>query len=272
MQKTLQELINDLAQSFDNFATGTATGGSTTTLIDSDERIESDNEWNGHYLYISSAGGSAPEGEERPVTDFIQSTQTLTVSPAFSATVASGDGYFLGPFRRRVIKNAINRAILQIPDFLTLSTTTITMVDGQYRYDLPSDCEVVNLVWPPDEEENPLPKPYWRQVGSQIHIQDWGSLSAGDQPTLEYLAPLSELSDGDSLTTNEPKLFDCILLFAEQQLHLKMARKDPNADAFRAHLTLAQDAREKAALASSQLRRKHPPGQMNYKILPDSKG
>lgn len=81
-------------------AYGTATGGSTTEIIDTD-RLKStqydSKDWVGGWARISyDAGGAAaaPEGESSPITTYAPSTGTTTVNPAITA-VASGDGYEL---------------------------------------------------------------------------------------------------------------------------------------------------------------------------------
>ncbi len=79
---------------------GTATGGSTTTIVDTN-RLKSaqfsDNEHVGGWGRIGSDAGdaqAAPEDEQSPVTTYAPSTGTITVNPAITAVV-SGDEYQL---------------------------------------------------------------------------------------------------------------------------------------------------------------------------------
>lgn len=83
--------------------TGTATGGSTTTIVDT-TRLQSnrytDKDWEDAWARISKdAGGSgaAPQGDIRPASTYAPSTGTVTITPAFSSSssVASGDLYEL---------------------------------------------------------------------------------------------------------------------------------------------------------------------------------
>ena len=67
--------------------TGTATGGSTTTLDDSGASWTAD-EHNGKWLRMTSGSNA---NEIAVITD--NTTTQLTFSPAFSVAVASGDGY-----------------------------------------------------------------------------------------------------------------------------------------------------------------------------------
>ena len=63
-------------------ATGTATSATTSTLVDS-KRKEANDYWAGGTLEIISGTG---DGQKRDITDFVQSTGTITVSPAFATT------------------------------------------------------------------------------------------------------------------------------------------------------------------------------------------
>ncbi len=70
------------------------TNGSTTTIIDSDLSAFGDDYFINATVTITESGHTA-EDEVRTVSDFVQSTGTLTVSSAFSAAINSGDAYTL---------------------------------------------------------------------------------------------------------------------------------------------------------------------------------
>jgi hypothetical protein len=70
-----------------------ATGGSTTTIVDSKLSRFPDDHFNGMNVYIKSAGNAAPQGETSWVVDFASATGTLTLSPALSTAVEAGDTY-----------------------------------------------------------------------------------------------------------------------------------------------------------------------------------
>lgn len=80
---------------------GTATGGSTSTIVDTTKLKSTQytaRDWNNAIARISKdagGAGAAPEGEISPVTDFAPSTGTITNNPVFTAAVASGDIYQL---------------------------------------------------------------------------------------------------------------------------------------------------------------------------------
>lgn len=82
---------------------GTASSGSTTTLVDLN-RIESDDFWNGGKLFILPTDDTG-KISEHTVTDFVKSTGTLTFTPALSGGVTT-QSYTL----RRSYQAQINQA------------------------------------------------------------------------------------------------------------------------------------------------------------------
>lgn len=72
---------------------GTATGGSSTTLADTANLTADTNDyWNGAYLYIYEGPGA---GDVRTVSDFTTADDTITVTKAFSATPTTSTKYIL---------------------------------------------------------------------------------------------------------------------------------------------------------------------------------
>lgn len=88
---------------------GQATGGSTTTIVDN--RLASryaDDYWIGAQAWLETKA-NAPAGYASWVSDFVASTGTLTVGPAFTAAAASGDYYQLFRYRSKDdIDDALN--------------------------------------------------------------------------------------------------------------------------------------------------------------------
>jgi len=72
-----------------NQVSATATGGSTTTVVDT-KRKEADSFWKGGVIEVIAGTGA---GQTRPITAFVQSTGTFTVSPAFSVTIDTTSVY-----------------------------------------------------------------------------------------------------------------------------------------------------------------------------------
>lgn len=119
MAKTLEQLRADLAQSVGKFYTGTATGGSTSTIIDTNglDAFPEDDSLNGALAYIrtdAGGAGAAPQGESKTITDHVNSTNTLTLESVLTAAVASGDTYevYRTPLTIAQWNEAINKAIV----------------------------------------------------------------------------------------------------------------------------------------------------------------
>jgi len=129
---------------------GTATGGSTTTIVDTG-RLQStqynSDDWVGGWAriaYDSGGAAAAPETEMRPITTYAPSTGTITVNPAFSAAPASGDTYQLwrNPHPQEVL-DALD-AILTKETWL-LSTGILTMCpDGDMEQSHTTDWTGTN--------------------------------------------------------------------------------------------------------------------------------
>ena len=157
-----------------------ATGGSTTTIIDTklaDELADGneDDIYNGGTaIVVKDAGGAfaAPEGEFSRITDYVATTTTLTVSPALTVAVASGDTVLIAPpdFPLYDILEVLNDALMYlstVPRF----DTSITTAANQTEYTLPLalkgrqilDVEVQGITT--DANDNRwrlLPRSSWR--------------------------------------------------------------------------------------------------------------
>lgn len=277
---TLGDLVERVARRFGHYRSGTATGGSTTTIVDTSVLYEPDDFWVNHYAYITEdAGGAsaAPEGEERPVSDFNQSSATITVDPAFTAAPASGDTYELLPCRRADIIAAINAAIRAAGDTWLVAmtdTSTVTIAADDYDYTLPTDVVEILAIWRRDGTDEPWavvpPRDWWisRVLGAQVlQFKSLDCVDADDVLRIDYVGRLSELSaDSDTLGIGEPaepELLNFLEAWALYWLHDQAAASGPQAGDFRAHYTLAQTRKEEA----EQIRKRAPrrlrrPGQV----------
>jgi hypothetical protein len=172
--KTRAQLLADIADQYGNYLSITPTSGSTTTVVDTADLYQPDDYWVNHYAYVlTDAGGAsaAPEGEERAITDFVQSTYTLTVAPAFSAAVAAGDTVELLPLQRSVYERAINNAVEAAAEtwpVIAVDTSTVTKAANDYDYTLPTDIVRLLSVWYRDDTDEPFVrlKGHWRVTGT----------------------------------------------------------------------------------------------------------
>jgi len=256
-EKTRADLVAEVARRFGFYAAGTATGGGTTTLLDTGGLYAPDDYWNGHYLYIvedDGGEGAAPEGEERPVTDYVQSSATLTVAPEFSAGVGAGDTYELLAVRRADLIAMINSAIRMAGETWLVSKnddSTVKLADDDYDHTLPTDLARLLAVWVrggTDEPWVPVNGRMWRVAktpgGQELVFDTLKGLDAADTIRLEYLARPSELAtDAGTLGVGEPaerELVEFVVAGALFLLHDQVASGAVEAAGFRAHLTQAQ--------------------------------
>jgi hypothetical protein len=103
----------------------TATGGSVTTVIDTTDigTLFADDELNGKFLVLRPFTGTV---EVRPITDFVSSTDTITVDPAFSGAAIAADEYL-------ILENEVYNV-----SAATATGTTVTWVNGG----LTADAEI----------------------------------------------------------------------------------------------------------------------------------
>lgn len=70
--------------------TADSSGGSTTTLVDTDGTLSAfDDDYNGMILRVTATCGSIAANTDRIISDYVASTKTFTVSLAFAATLNS---------------------------------------------------------------------------------------------------------------------------------------------------------------------------------------
>ena len=121
-----------------------ATGGSTTTLVDSKLTALgwADDHWNGgsaFLIYDAAGAAAAPQGESRAVSDYVSSTGTITVSTAFTAAPAVGDFYggATNRYPRGTLISKVNEALSEIGDIPTVDITSLTTLAATREYSLP---------------------------------------------------------------------------------------------------------------------------------------
>ena len=148
MAQTLEQLRTALALAVSRHFSGTATGGTTTTLIDTSGllRYTETDALKGAFLYINDTTDDlAPEGESRRIQSYNASTQTITVDRAFTATVGSGDTYevYLSPLTLDQWDQCVNDAIKGAwPELFTPSTEDVSPT-GALTYNLSAAADRV---------------------------------------------------------------------------------------------------------------------------------
>jgi len=157
-----------LASLLGGLRTGVVNSGSTTTIVDATRRKENDDYFNeGTIWVLYDAGGAAaaPEGEFAIVSDFVQSTGTLTFE-AITAAVAANDRYAVAPayYPLDMMIEKINLALSNI-NVVVEDTTSLDTVAGQTEYDLPAavlrgDLRRVYIQSTSDSDDN-----RWSELG-----------------------------------------------------------------------------------------------------------
>jgi hypothetical protein len=126
-----------LSENIGDYLALTATGGSTTTVVDTAlANYTEDNGGIQGWVYIDdTTDDAAPEGEIRRIKNgasgYTASSKTITVNFAFTAGVASSDTYQLHRFDPVVKRDAINRALEELFPTLYLPIRNMTvMIDN----------------------------------------------------------------------------------------------------------------------------------------------
>jgi len=142
----LFNLVHLTLRSLNVLKEGTATGGSTTTVIDTAllSRYE-DDYWNGGTVGITYDGGgasAAPEGEFAVISNSDSSLSTVTCG-TLTAAVASGDKYFIADdtYQLYDVIGAINRSLNNIEIPIWDETSVGDIAANQTEYSLPSDAK-----------------------------------------------------------------------------------------------------------------------------------
>jgi hypothetical protein len=139
MSYTLAQLRQELAKSLDSYVSGTATSGTTTTIVDTDlldSGQYADDHFNGADIYIvDTTDDGAPEGEARYCTDFVQSTGTLTVGKAFSAAPGTDDTYEV--YLNCTVEELNQALMFAVKDWRLY--TSLTLSDNQAEYTVSAD-------------------------------------------------------------------------------------------------------------------------------------
>lgn len=116
---------------------GQATGGSTTTVVDTILSLDTDVKANGSILIFETTDGLAPQGEIKRVASNTANTYTTA---AYSAAVGAGDlyAYIAKDFNVYELLPMINIALRNKVPPIGLKDTSITTAASQREYALPT--------------------------------------------------------------------------------------------------------------------------------------
>lgn len=203
MSYTLLELRQHLARSVDSLVQVTATGGSATTIVDTqllDSGEFPDDALVGATAYCTDTTDDlAPKGEGRYVTDFVAATGTLTVGRPFSAPVQAGDTFDI--YTRYTLDDMNAALSFAVRDwrFLAVTTPLDTVTYTLSGVGLHHRGQIVNVyARPQDSLAEWLPLANWRvfQDGQTLTLQVPSPLPADYELSVEYQARYDQLRSG----------------------------------------------------------------------------
>ena len=162
MTDTLFDAIRELGRITGGSRTGLATGGTTTTVLDT-RRGEADNVFKGGTaLILSTTDDAAPKKEARTISVWAKTGGVATVDTAFTATLTVGDRYMfvLPKYPLDWMVDKIN-SVLTKERIVAIDDTTLDIVAEQTEYALPAGYDRSNLrqVW--IETNDDANKPEW---------------------------------------------------------------------------------------------------------------
>lgn len=209
MSYTLATLRAELAKTLNSYIAGTATGGSTTTVIDTnllDSGQYADDHFIGADIYINdTTDDAAPEGEARYCTDFAQSTGTLTVGKAFSVAPEASDTYEI--YLNTTVEE-LNQALMwAVKDWRFVSSDDLVSTSAEYTVTAShlSGADQIIGVWTRSASdtqsnyERVTNYKLWDNAGViTIEFEDASDLDSTLYVRVEYLADFTQLKTSGS--------------------------------------------------------------------------
>lgn len=188
-------LLQDAFRKIGITTTGVATGGSTSSVIDTgigDRYTDNDMKDGSMFIIRDAAGASAaPENEWGVISSYTQSTNTFVI-PTLTAAVSSGDTYmFTMPFISLYeMLELANQALKSLGDIAAVSTS-LTVVEGQTEYSLPVTMKREDIIRVEVQTVDDADANYWDRVS------DWDVIPA--TPGSTGLIILPQLQSGRTI-------------------------------------------------------------------------
>ena len=145
--KTLTDLRRSVGRNLGKMTTGTATGGSTSTTVDT-SLFGGDDEYIGSYIHFTLGNKI---GTTHRISDYTSSSQTLTHKTTTSGAVANLDTYELweNGFDPDVIDEFIDQAVLELAGraYDPIENLDIHTDGINARWEIPSNIEMIQDVY-----------------------------------------------------------------------------------------------------------------------------
>lgn len=258
-ETTLDQLIPIVAARYggpNSTVTGSATGGTTSTLVDTSTLWQPDNSYVNRYLRMT---GGDLAGGERLITASSQAARSITFDPAFTATVDAGDTYQILPRMRGDFVTAIQEAIRAAGDtWVQVKEDETIAYTNEQEYALPADVFIILSVfigysdaWEPFTayEIAGVPGSYKLLLRQGYDYQNIISASTTKFRIVYAARPTLLTAGTDALNVGDGAEREAVTFIVEYALHIlhegAMAG-NVTGEAARAHLTLAQQHLEKA--------------------------
>ena len=151
MTLNLFDLTYEVATELGILNEAAATGGTTTTLIDTVSLTQPDDYWNKGtvwVIYDVGAAGATPEGTYTIVSDFDNTSNTATVGTIVAP--AAGDRYAIADeeFPLQMLIQAVNKAIRDAGDMQVDDITSLDTAAAKTEYSLPTAASTdLREVW-----------------------------------------------------------------------------------------------------------------------------
>ena len=199
---TLAVLRQRLSETIGDYITGTATGGSTTTVVDTSlakqPMANEDDAFVGWWvLILNDVVGNLATGDIRLITDSDASSTNVTVTQEFSAAIAVNDTYELHRYHPTEKLAAINRAARKAYPELHLPLINETLLSD-------------NLVQNSGMETDPLPGSGWTHT-----VSTWSQASTATGDAVWHGTYSAKGVGGGAAAQMEQNIYDTRLAIHE---------------------------------------------------------
>ena len=148
-KRTRKQIRQSVGYNLGAIKTGTATGGTTETLIDNKTLRGGDDTYNGKLILITDASDGTTQ--ETPfIDDYTASSTTIAFQQALSFNVDSGDTYEIwdSTYDPATINEFINQAIVDVTGHVydPMESDDLHPNGKTARFDLPSNFSMVNNI------------------------------------------------------------------------------------------------------------------------------
>lgn len=182
---TLAKMMLDVARLAADVLDGTATGGTTTTLIDTTNLIQDSSYWMGGTLFMNCADTTDANDIVTPVLRFGETTLTIATQ---SGAVAAGTAYsVVSPvYSTNEIKQAVLDVLRSRP--AEYVDTSLTVVSGTTEYTLPTGVKNIRRVM-----VDGVISQHWREVNGELVFNETHAPTTGTI-MLIYCVPQGDIA------------------------------------------------------------------------------